>query len=85
MPLLGETQYVPNPELLAYGLPALLFGFLSAYYPEKTARFEERIDAIGRKPAGPVEPAGWKVGLNRVVGAGMVIFGVLAVGSYLLG
>jgi hypothetical protein len=57
-----------------------------ALYPYRLARFEERLDAIGSKRSwNEVEPAGWKVFLNRIVGAAMALFGGLVVAGHLLG
>ncbi len=57
--------------LLAFGLPG-------AIWPYEVARFEEQLDSIGSKRSwSEAEPADWKVVLARVVGVGMVVFGVL--------
>ena len=73
-------------ELLAYAVVGLLFGVPMAVYPYRLARFEERLDAIGSKRSwNEVEPAGWKVSLNRVFGAAMALFGGLVVAGHLLG
>jgi hypothetical protein len=42
------------------------------------------LDAIGRKPAGPVEPADWKVSLSRISGYAMTLLGVVFTGFCLL-
>lgn len=55
--------------LIAVGLPL-------ARWPYQIAMISEVLDAIGRKPAGPVEPADWNVTLTRVGGIGMVAVGV---------
>jgi hypothetical protein len=60
------------------GVLLLAFGLPSAVWPYKLARFEERWDSIGSKRSwSEVEPADWKVALNRVVGVGMVAAGAL--------
>jgi len=62
-----------EPEL---ALIMLVFGFPSAIWPYKIARFEERLDGIGsRRSWSEIEPAEWKVGLTRVIGIGMTIIG----------
>ncbi|PSP55616.1 hypothetical protein BRC82_04875 [Halobacteriales archaeon QS_1_67_19] len=48
-----------------------------AVWPYKMSRFEERLDAIGSKRSwSAVEPADWKVALNRVLGVLFVVVGI---------
>lgn len=64
-----------NPAL---GAVIIIIGVVGAVWPYKTARFEEQIDAIGSKrSASEVEPADWKVSLNRIFGIGITVFGLL--------
>jgi hypothetical protein len=59
--------------LIIVGIPTLL-------YPYKVARFEERLDGIGSKRSwSEIEPAEWKVLLNRLVG-----FILVAIGFFLI-
>lgn len=62
-------------------LVAVLFcfslGLPMARWPHEMARLNEIIDAIGRKPAGPVEPADWQVSLTRFLGIGLSVAGTL--------
>ena len=52
-------------------------GLLGAVWPQRVARFEEQLDAIGSKrSAGEVEPAEWKVTLTRGAGVVLALFGV---------
>jgi hypothetical protein len=61
---------------LAYFL--IIFGLPPAVWPYKLARFEERLDGIGSKRSwSEIEPADWRVTLNRIMGAGMTIVGIL--------
>ncbi|GAB3684272.1 hypothetical protein GCM10028857_13020 [Salinarchaeum chitinilyticum] len=64
------------------GLPVvamagLIVGPPLAKWPRGIAKFTEFFDAIGRAPAGPIEPAEWKVGFTYVLGIGLTIAGVL--------
>lgn len=62
----------------AIGIILLLFGLPAAIWPYKVSRFEEAIDAIGSKrDSFEVEPADWKVTLNRYGGVIMTILGVV--------
>ncbi|MCT9095410.1 hypothetical protein [Haloarchaeobius sp. HME9146] len=47
-------------------------------WPVKLARWDEMLDAIGRRSSGPVEPATWKVALTRYAG---VVWTLVGVGS----
>ena len=60
-----------------------VFGIPAAVWPYEFARWGEILNAIGRKPAGPVEPADWNVALTRVVGIGLSILAVGALVSCL--
>jgi len=62
----------------------LLVGLASVTWPYKLARWSEILDAIGRKPAGRVEPADWKVWMNRAGGAILATIGFLFVLASLL-
>lgn len=46
-------------EFIAIVGACILFGPAMAIWPYEFAKFTETIDAIGRKPAGKVEPAEW--------------------------
>jgi len=62
----------------ALGFFLVLFGLPAAIWPYKTAQFEERMDGIGSKRSwSEIEPADWKVALNRIIGIGMLFFGVI--------
>lgn len=65
-------------QLFAIAVVGLLFGPLMAIWPDKMSRWDEIIDAVGRKPAGKVEPADWKVLLTRVFGIGLAIAGAIS-------
>ncbi|WP_460921657.1 hypothetical protein [Salinarchaeum chitinilyticum] len=69
---MSETQ------LLTVAVVGILFGPPLAIWPRKLARWEEVLDAIGRKPAGRVQPADWKVKLTRVFGIGLSIAGAIS-------
>ena len=48
-----------------------------AVWPDRLARLEEQIDAIGsRRSWSEVEPAGWKVALTRIVSVAVSVFGL---------
>lgn len=65
------------------GLLLVALGLPSAIWPTPFARFGERLDAIGSKRSwSEVEPADWYVGLTRLVGIGMVIFGAPALFAF---
>lgn len=68
-------EAMPQEQLVTIAVLGLLFGPILAIWPYKLARWSEIIDAIGRKPAGGVEPADWKVLLNRIFGAVLAIAG----------
>lgn len=60
------------------GLLFVLLGAVAAVWPYRIAKFGEAMDAIGSKRrSSEVEPADWNVGLTRVFGIGMVLFGLL--------
>ena len=65
-------------ELFAIAVVGLLFGPLLAIWPYEMAKLSEVLDAIGRKPAGRIEPAEWKVMLNRGFGIVLVAAGALS-------
>lgn len=67
-----------EPQLITVAVLGLLFGPLLAIWPYKLARWSEILDAIGRKPAGGVEPADWNVLLHRVFGIGLSIAGAIS-------
>jgi hypothetical protein len=71
-------------QLFAIAVVGVLFGPLLAIWPYRMARWSEILDAIGRKPAGRVEPADWKVLLTRVFGIGLSLAGVVAAVLYVL-
>jgi len=62
-------------ETFVWAAFCVVFGPPAALWPHRLARFEEVLDAIGRRPAGPVEPAEWKVSLTRLAGVGMTLVG----------
>jgi len=56
----------------------VIFGVPPAVWPYRMARFEEQMDSIGSKRRwDEVEPADWKVTLNRMLGVGMSVVGLL--------
>ena len=63
-------------EVVAWGIVGLVFGPPAAVWPYKVARLGELVDAIGRKPSGPVEPADWNVALTRILGAILSLVGL---------
>jgi hypothetical protein len=69
-------------QLFAIAVVGILFGPLLAIWPYRLARWSEILDAIGRKPAGRVEPADWQVLLTRVFGIGLTLAGVVAAVLY---
>jgi hypothetical protein len=65
---------------LVLGAVLAAAGVASVKYAYRIARFEEQIDAIGSKrDLGTVEPADWKVALNKVLGVALGGLGVIAV------
>ena len=61
------------------GFVLVLFGLPMAIWPYKLTRFEEQMDAIGSTRSwSEVEPADWKVLLNRALGVVFVVVGLLA-------
>jgi hypothetical protein len=71
-------------QLFAIAVVGLLFGPLKAIWPYKMSRWSEILDAIGRKPAGRVEPADWKVLLTRLFGIGLAITGGISALLFLM-
>ncbi|AHG00767.1 hypothetical protein HALLA_06475 [Halostagnicola larsenii XH-48] len=63
-------------EIVAFGIVGLIFGPPLAIWPYKLARWNEILDAIGRKPSGRVEPAEWNVTLHRLTGLGLSAIGL---------
>lgn len=63
--------------LLVAALFCLSLGVPMARWPYEMARLNEIIDSIGRKPAGPVEPADWYVSLTRILGLGASVVGIV--------
>lgn len=60
------------------GLLLVLLGVPAAVWPYRIAKFQEAVDAIGSKRrSSEVEPADWNVGLTRIFGIGMTLFGLL--------
>ena len=78
------TESMSKAQLFAIAVVGLLFGPLMAVWPYKMARWSEILDAIGRKPAGRVEPADWKVLLTRIFGVGLAIAGGISALSFLV-
>jgi hypothetical protein len=60
---------------LVFGLFFLTVGVAMARWPYTISRWNEIIDAIGRKSAGRVEPADWQVTLTRLLGIALSIVG----------
>ena len=60
---------------------SLIFGLPMAIKPYTVARWGEIVDAIGREPAGRVEPADWNVTATRLFGVAILVFGGLYVVS----
>lgn len=75
LPPQEDSEAMSKSQLFAIAVVGLVFGPLMAVWPYKLARWSEILDAIGRKPAGRVEPAEWKVLLTRLFGIGLVIAG----------
>lgn len=67
-----------SAKLVTIAVIGLLFGPPLAVWPYKAARWSEIIDAIGRKPAGRVEPADWQVLFTRVFGIGLATVGTIS-------
>lgn len=65
-------------ELFSIAVVGLLFGPPMAVWPYKMARWSEIIDAIGRRPAGRVEPADWKVLVTQAFGVLLALAGAVA-------
>ncbi|WP_435063325.1 hypothetical protein [Halobaculum sp. EA56] len=63
------------PNFLLLSVVGLPLGLLAVLRPYQVARIGEIADAVGRKPAGRVEPAGWNVALTRIVGAAFALLG----------
>jgi len=63
-------------RLWALAIICLVFGPPLALRPYDVARFGEAMDAIGRKPSGPVEPTEAKVRLTKGVGVALTLAGV---------
>ncbi|WP_244514952.1 hypothetical protein [Halorientalis persicus] len=60
----------------AFGFILVLFGLPGTVRPYGTARFSERLDAIGSdRRLEEVEPSDWMVLLTRIVSVAMVLFG----------
>ena len=75
-----ESKVEPS-HVFAIAVVGPLFGVPMALWPYRMARFEEILDSIGRKPAGRVEPADWKVTLTRVMGVALAVAGAVAAAS----
>jgi len=65
-----------SSEVVVWGFMGLLFGPPATIWPYKIARWGEILDAIGRKPNGRVEPAGWNVALTRISGVVFSLIGL---------
>lgn len=63
------------PDYLFLAVLGLPLGTLAAVRPYDVTKVAEAVDAIGRKPSGPVEPADWNVLLTRLVGAAFALLG----------
>lgn len=71
---------------LVLGLFLLIGGGVWFRFARGVARLEEQFDSIGSKRRwSEVEPAEWKVALNKVFGACAVIVGLFVIGTGLLG
>ena len=77
------VRVVCPSSTLAWALLGLGFGLPAVVWPARVARWGEVIDAVGRKPAGPVEPTDTNVYLTRAGGAVFAVFGLLAAVSCL--
>jgi hypothetical protein len=71
-------------QLFAVAVVGLLAGPAMALRPYELARFSEVLDAIGRKPAGRVEPAAWKVTLTRLFGVALSVAGGAAAVTFVV-
>jgi len=66
-----------NPGLAVIAVMCIVIGIPAAIWPYRTARFAERWDAIGsRRQWSAVEPADWRVTVQRVLGIVATGFGV---------
>ena len=68
-----------NPELFYGGTIAVIdLGVIR--FAHKIAKVNERLDAIGsQRRWSEVEPAGWNVLIVRIIGGGVVLFGLLII------
>lgn len=57
----------------------VVIGIPLACWPYRVTLLHETIDAIGRRSAGPVEPADWYVSLTRVGGIAFLLVGGAAI------
>jgi hypothetical protein len=66
-----------NPGLAVIAVVCIVVGIPAAIWPYRTARFAERWNAIGSKRRwSAVEPADWRVTVERIVGTLLTGFGV---------
>ena len=66
-----------NPILAVFAVICIVLGIPAAIWPYRTARFAERWNAIGsRRQWSAVEPADWRVTVERVFGILLTGFGV---------
>ena len=67
-----------EPVRTVFGLSLVAIGILMYRHPYYLSRLGEQLDAIGsRTRVSEVEPAGWNVFLTKVIGGGIVLFGLL--------
>ncbi|WP_277554599.1 hypothetical protein [Halobaculum limi] len=63
------------PNYLFLAVVCFPLGLLATARPYTLTKAFEIVDAIGRNPSGPVEPADWNVALTRLVGAAFALVG----------
>jgi hypothetical protein len=55
----------------------LIVGSAFVLWPYQITKAHEIVDAIGRRSAGPVEPAEWYVTLTRIGGGMFILIGIV--------
>jgi hypothetical protein len=66
-------------QILPWSVLLFALGIPFALWPSRIATLYEVVDAIGRRSAGPVEPADWYVALVRAGGIAFLLVGALGV------
>ena len=61
-----------------FGLLVIVAGAAITYWGYEVTRISEQLDSIGSKTRmSEVEPAEWNVMLTRLIGVGIVFFGII--------